>query len=251
MLFTKRIIISLVVVFASLSSLAITKYSDSLFSAYLKSDMNQWKKIIDEMEADKLNKSDINFTSELLSYQYGYVAWKLGNKFEEEAEEYLDIAEENLEWLEENKYDSSTTLCYRSAFYGFRIGLNSWYVTLYGFKCSSSAEEAKRLNPNNPFAYVQLANIKYYQPEFMGGSKIKAVNLYLEAEAFYKKGIPNPQLKYNWLYINVLSMIAITHAELEDYEEAKKYYQKILSLQPNYGWIKDEMLPNLMVKMKG
>ena len=47
------------------------------------------------------------------------MAWELGNKLEDEADKYLDIAEENLEWLEEKKYDSSMILSYRAAFYGF------------------------------------------------------------------------------------------------------------------------------------
>lgn len=55
--------------------------------------MELWKNVIDNMQANELNQNNMEFTSELLSFQYGYVAWKLGNKFEDEAEKYLDIAE--------------------------------------------------------------------------------------------------------------------------------------------------------------
>jgi tetratricopeptide (TPR) repeat protein len=246
----KHFFISLVAVLSSLASYSVSTYSDSLFSAYLKSDMSQWKQVIDDMHANDLNTSDVDFTAELVGYQYGYIAWMLGNDFEDEAEKYLDIAEENLEWLEEEKYDSSMTLSFRAAFYGFRIGINSWYVTMYGFKCGNSAEEAKRIDPNNPFAYVQLANVKYYQPEIMGGSKAKAMDYYLEAEKFYLKQ-NSSDLKNNWLYLNVLAMIAITYSEFEEYDKAKVYYEKMLVLQPNYGWIKYEKLPELVNKMKG
>ena len=78
-----------------------SEYSDLLFTAYHKRDMELWKNVIDNMQANELNQNNMEFTSELLSFQYGYVAWKLGNKFEDQAEKHLDIAEENLEWLEE------------------------------------------------------------------------------------------------------------------------------------------------------
>ena len=250
MFLIKRFLIFSTVFLVSFTGWSKSEYTDSLFSAYLKSDMTQWKKLIDEMQDDDLNTSDAIFTAELVNYQYGYVAWMLGNNFEDEAEDYLDIAEENLEWLEEMKYDSSMTLCYRAAFYGFRIGLNNWYVTLYGFKCGNSAEEAKRINPNNPFAYVQLANVKYYQPVVMGGSKEKAIEYYLEAESTFLKQRPE-EIIDNWLYLNVLAMIAISYTEFEQYDKAKAYYEKMLVLQPNYGWIKNDMLPSLMTKMKG
>ncbi len=73
------------------------------------------------------------------------MAWELGNKLEDEADKYLDIAEENLEWLEEKKYDSTMILSYRAAFYGFRIGINNWYVTLYGLKQEAALRMLIRL----------------------------------------------------------------------------------------------------------
>ena len=49
----------------------------------------------------------------------------------------------------------------------------------------------------------------------------------------------------------MLSIIAISYNEFQEYEKAELYFKKILSIQPNYGWIKDEMLPDLVKKMKG
>jgi|TARA_B110000240_G_scaffold180115_1_gene210874 hypothetical protein len=46
------------------------------------------------------------------------------------------------------------------------------------------------MDPENPFAYVQIANVKYYQPEFMGGDKTKAIEYYLKAEMVYLKQKP-------------------------------------------------------------
>ena len=88
------------------------------------------------------------------------------------------------------RFDTSITLSYRVAFYGFRIGINNWNVTLYGLKTGSSADKAQKMDPENPFAYVQIANVKYYQPEFMGGDKTKAIEYYLKAEMVYLKQKP-------------------------------------------------------------
>ena len=50
--------------------------------------MELWKNVIDNMQANELNQNNMEFTSELLSFQCGYVAWKLGNKFEVLADEH-------------------------------------------------------------------------------------------------------------------------------------------------------------------
>ncbi len=95
-----------------------------------------------------------------------------------------------------------------------------------------------------------MANVKYYQPEFMGGSKSKAIEYFLKSETVYLKQ-KLELINGNWLYLNVLAMIAISYTEFQEYEKAEVYYKKILAIQPNYGWIKDKMLPDLVKKMKG
>ncbi|MGB0403334.1 MAG: hypothetical protein ACPGEG_04500 [Salibacteraceae bacterium] len=243
-----RICFILLFLFIGLFAKAQSEFSPQLFSAYIKSDMPAWKVVIDKMQNDKRTKRDTNFTAELVQYQYGYVAWHLGYHLENEAEKYLEIADENLDWLREQGYNPSMVESYQASFYGFWIGVNTWYFTLYGFKCPDAAKLAIELNPNNPFAYIQWGNIKYYQPAFVGGSKPEAIEYYKKAEKMYESR-GSSKINSDWIYLNLLATLAQAHERFKHYDEAKSYYLKLLDLQPDYVWVKDTMLPNLEIKM--
>ena len=58
----------LVILALSLNGFSKSVYSDSLFIAYLKSDMILWKSIIDKMQVNELNHNNVDFTAELVSY---------------------------------------------------------------------------------------------------------------------------------------------------------------------------------------
>ncbi len=237
-----------IVLLVSSQAYSQSQYTDSLFQAYIKSDMKQWKRVIDQMQAHSFNQNQVEFTAELVNYQYGYVAWHIGNDLEDEAEKYLDLAIENLEWLEENNFDEASTLAYWAAFYGFRIGINTWYVTLYGYKCNSSAEKAVEIDSANPFCHIQMANLRYYQPPILGGSLQEAIDYYLKAESIYLTR-PIKDRNRDWIYLNLLATIASFYTEFKDYPKAKVYYEKLLNIQPNYDWVKLKMLPDLIEKM--
>ena len=52
------------------------------------------------------------------------------------------------------------------------------------------------------------------------------------------------------MYIQLLTTIGLVEEKNENYTEAKKMYQKVLQLQPNYGHVKNIVYPRLMKKMK-
>jgi hypothetical protein len=45
-------------------------------------------------------------------------------------------------------------------------------------------------------------------------------------------------------------MIATTYEELKLYPSAKHYLEKILKIEPDYKWVKDELYPKLLKKIK-
>ena len=244
-----RFFVVLIIVFTGFICKSQSEYTPQLFSAYINSNMTTWKSIVDKMQNDKRTRSDTSFTAELVEYQYGYVAWHLGHNSEDEAEKYLEKADQNLNWLRKNGYNPSMVEAYQASFCGFWIGINTWCFTLYGFKCPNSAQLALELDPNNPFAYVQWGNIKYYQPAFVGGSKPEAIEYYKKAEKIYEtRG--QSKIREDWVYLNLLATLAQSYESFNQLNEAKDYYLKLLSIQPDYVWVKDTMLPDLEIKME-
>jgi len=217
-------------------------YKSKIYNAFITNNMNQWQRVVDEMQTEA-NKSN-EFLMELVNYQYGYIAWSLGNKKHDLAEKYLSLAEKNLEVLEKSGYKLSMVNAYKSAFYGYHIGLNIFKAPFIGLNSIDCAKLAMQLDEQNPFGYIQYGNSQYYMPEIFGGSKKVALEYFIKAEKLMVLHTQN--VEEDWNYISLLTIIAQANTHLKNYDLAKTYYQKILHIEPNYAWVKNELYPQLI-----
>ncbi|MBW6501648.1 MAG: hypothetical protein K0B05_09670 [Bacteroidales bacterium] len=225
---------------------AVANYKADIYSSYISGDMDKWKAVIDRLE--EIRNKDNALLLELVNYQYGYIGWALGVKRNSEARRYLNLAEANLAVLERNKYSLSMVNAYKTAFYGYRIGLNVLQAPFVGPKSLESARMAKKLDPSNPFGYIQHGNAVFYMPERFGGSRKEGIENFLKAEALMEK---NPAyLDKDWNYLSLLTIIAQAYTELEEFDSSKVYYEKILKIEPGFTWVKNELYRDLLQKMK-
>jgi tetratricopeptide (TPR) repeat protein len=221
-------------------------YRAEIYKAYVDNKMSDWKVIVDRI--DVIKNKDNALILELLNYQYGYVAWCIGNKKNEEAEKYLTKAEMNVSILERANYNLSMVNAYKSAFYGFRIGLNVLQAPFIGQKSNDCAQLAIALDSKNPFGYVQYGNVQYYMPKIFGGSKTEALNYYLKAKMLMEA---KPDfVKEDWNYLSLLTILAKAYWDTGDLYSAKQYFEKIMAITPEYDWVKKEMYPLLIKTMK-
>lgn len=221
-------------------------YKQEIYQSYINRDRVRWQKTIDAMDLQK-NKSH-DFTLELINYQYGFIGWSIELKQNTLAERYLDKAENYLKMLEKSNYQPSMIKSYRSAFYGFRTSLSKIQAPILGPKSLGSAEDAIKLDPKNPFGYVQYANVQFYMPSLFGGSKTTSLDYYRKAEKMMETN--KAQLAGDWNYLNLLTMIAKAYIELNQKNMAKAYYEKLLKFEPGYAWVKNELYPKLLKSMK-
>jgi len=208
--------------------------------------MPVWKSVIDQLndQPDKPNELRL----ELLNYQYGYIGWCLGNNRKDEALIYLKLAEENVKLLEAKKFDLSVINGYKSALYGYRIALSKFSAPFNGPKSSDCAKKAVLIDPNQPFGYIQLGNVKFHSPSLMGGSKTEAIGYYLKAKAMMEKR--NSEIQGDWNYLSLLVTIASAYESIDDNVKAKLMYEEILKIEPGFTWIKDELYPQILGKLK-
>jgi tetratricopeptide (TPR) repeat protein len=221
-------------------------HKTDIYQAYISSNMTEWKKVMDRMDDEK--KKSNEFILELLNYQYGYVGWCIGNRKHDLAEEYIRKAEQNMELLEKKEYKMSQVNAYKSAFYGYRIGLNRLQAPFIGPKSISHAEEAIRLDKNNPYGYIQYANTQYYMPRVFGGSKTVALENYIKA--LHLMELRKIETENNWNYLSLLTIIAMAYENLGQHDMAKACYEKIMKIEPRYLWVKNELYPKLITEMK-
>lgn len=227
-----------------LASDLVSASSSGIYKAYISSDMDRWKVIMDDFHR-KSDKSNVEIL-ELVNYIYGYVGWCMGNNNQKKAGEYIRTAEDYLSRLEKAGYQPSMVHAYRSAFFGFRVGLHKLQAPVLGPKSVHHARQSMESDPRNPYGYIQYANSQFYMPAIFGGSKNVALEYFQKAEQLMEMNGKN--LEQNWNYLSLLSMIALTFEELKQFDEAKKYYEKILKTEPGFQWVKNVLYPAILKK---
>jgi len=217
-----------------------------IYNAYISGRMDLWKKVIDRMNSIE-NKSD-SFLLELVNYQYGYIGYCISYNKEKEAVKYLDLAGENIDFLEKQKFKLSSVYAYRSAFYGMRMELNPLLVPFYGLKSIRYARLALELDGNNYLAWLQNGYVKSNSPASAGGSKKEGLEFYVKAREIIE--MDAAAMKENWNYLNVLTIIGQSYHTLGDYPASRDIFQHILRLEPLFTYVRDDLYPALLKEMK-
>lgn len=239
-----RIIIGLMIIMCC--DKLIASHRSEIYNAYISNKMELWKSVIDNMNAvpDKSNE----FMLELVNYQYGYIGYCLGYDKKSEARKYLDLAQKNIDILEKRGYKLSVINAYKSAFCAFKMGLNILSVPINGLKSIEYAKSAIETDRENYLGYIQNGNIQFYMPSTFGGSKKEGIDFYLKAKEILERDISNT--KGNWNYLSLLIVIGQSYYHLNDYASAKAVYENILLLEPGFIYVRDELYPQLLKKMK-
>ena len=207
--------------------------------------MSTWKTKIDSLQKEKeVGHLSIASQWQLLEYQYGYIAWAISKKktMKREADDYLEVAKENLSDLVQLSGKTSLSNAYNAAFVAYEIGITPFKAPFIGLKCMKYGETAVKQDSTNYFALIQYGNIMNYMPKAFGGSKDKALVYYKKAREIMRKD--EVLYKENWLYMNLILTIADIYKNKKDYETTKQYYLEALELEPGYKFV-EELMGNL------
>ena len=236
----KILLVSLTLLLTSLSSWGMTS-KQIIYKAYISADMQLWRTVIDNLHA-KANKT-LEQELELLNYEYGYIGWCLSQKKKQVVGTYLKRYDARLSRLTSDQVRGLRS-AYRSAYYGFEIGLNKVKAPFLGPKSIREAKQSVKLDPKGWLGYVQLGNIDFYKPSLFGGSKEDALKYYLKAEQILlKEGIDQ-----DWNLLSLWAQIGLTYEALNNPQKAEFYYRKALNAEPQFKWVRDELYMNLKKK---
>ena len=109
-----------------------------------------------------------------------------------------------------------------------------------------SFQKAIDLGPNEPQAWMGKANIDFYTPAILGGSKRRAVLLYEKAVRLYESS--PERIQQNWVYLNCLAGLGIAYEKTGQIKGADAVYRKLLKLEPSFLWVRDDLYPQFQEK---
>lgn len=218
-----------------ITEVVASDYADRIYNAFIRGDMVLWRNTMLELEQKK--DKTIPLWEELISYQYGYIGYCIGVGQHQEAGIYVDKMDKilkNTRILQHGLRES-----YRSAWYGFKIGLNKVKAPFLGPKSIELSKKAMNEYPDCYLGYVQMGNYLLHTPALFGGDKAQAL-------LYFNKGLrllAAKQPSRNWDYLNLLTLVARAKYESGDQKGAIQLLTKILQIEPKFSWVSQEILP--------
>ncbi len=156
---------------------------------------------------------------------------------------YLDASIDNLEELIEHDDDWAEVKAILSSVYGLQMGYSPWKGMYLGSKSGGLIEAALRKKPESPMVNKLYAGSKLFTPEMFGGDVNEAIKHYKKALALYEQD--SASIKNNWLYLDTMAFLGMAYEKAEKPENAVVIYQKALEVEPDFGWIKNILLPGV------
>jgi tetratricopeptide (TPR) repeat protein len=86
--------------------------------------------------------------------------------------------------------------------------------------------------------------MKYNTPGMFGGSYKDALKNFNKSVSLYKKQDEVPA-NIDWGYLEALTWTGRSQEKLDDFDAALFSYKKVLSVEPEYGWVRNVLLPQL------
>jgi tetratricopeptide (TPR) repeat protein len=181
-------------------------------------------------------------------YALAYVDWRLfpllSARRDKRSGAFLQEARNTLTALIKEDPGNAEAHALLSTVYGQEIGSSFWRGITTGPKASSAIKTALRLAGENPRVALQAGVSALMTPGMFGGGLDKAEKELRRAEELFAHQ-PGDQAWPNWGRLDVLAWMGQVLAKKGDLQGARSYYQRALTLQPDYGWVRDVLLPAL------
>lgn len=218
-----------------------TKYTPSIYQAYIDGDMQAWRSIIVELDKEKVKTEQQELWYEAALLKYGYIGYCIEQELEDEAEIYIESVEDDIDDMLDINPDWSEVYSLWGAVYAFRIQLSPAKAMYLGPRSMRRIDKAMELDPESPSGWLEIANSEFYRPAVFGGDKEKAITSYQKSIEYFEQ---DPELIFeNWHYLNALIALAKAYTGTDQTDLAKKEYEKALSIAPDFVWVRDVLYP--------
>jgi tetratricopeptide (TPR) repeat protein len=252
----KPIILSLLFVLGSVSTNSaqpvdalIKKGKESLHSGNVHFDQSELFKARGMFERALASDEDNYLAKYYFAYtDYNLAVYFMQKKEGEQFRKFSDSSEKILqELLNENGSDAET-VSLLGALYGIQVAMKPGLGASLGSKNIALTSQAFGIAPDNPRVLLQKGISKFNSPEFVGGSKEKALKYFTQSVEVFENQIGN-ESDIDWGYLDALAWLGIAHSSTGDFLSAITAYKKALDVEPDFAWIKYELLPKAEEKL--
>jgi tetratricopeptide (TPR) repeat protein len=234
----KRVIFIAALLLLLLNKGVIANNISCRFTSFLiAGDMKSWAVLTDSLQKVKLSKADDDV---LLYAQYALTGYYFSQDMKKEAAATMTIFEAHLSKAMEKYPSTANYHAFKAALYGFKIALSPWKAPVYSFYHQREVDRAMKLRKGEALPLIEQANSYYFRPSFVGGNKTKALQYYEQAFNILKR---SPQC--NWVFFNNGAWLGQVYTKLGNPIKAKETYGLLLSQNPGFQYVRDELLPQL------
>lgn len=132
-----------------------------------------------------------------------------------------------------------------SSCYGQRLGLDPMRAMSLGPKADETLAKAKELAPENPRVWIVSGTSDFFTPSMFGGDKERALENFQKAARLAEQETVDDPLRPNWGHAEAYAWIGYAHKEAGRTEQSRQAFDTALEINPNYGWVKHSLLPEL------
>lgn len=219
-----------------------------LRASYASGHMNEWESLIRQLEKGYKESGNIQWLEDLAWAEYGYTAYLLHTKQEDKAGKMLAAALDHADKLLKLQPRNGTYLALKSSLTAFRIQLRPLSAPFLGPRSARLMEEAINAAPGNYRVLTEKGLARLYAPSWAGGNPAEAVTLFAKAASEISKD-PETQT-YDWYYLHLMASYGQSLQKTGKAARAIEVYRQVLSVEPSFQWVKNELLPQALAEAK-
>jgi len=214
------------------------------YQGYLTATKAPWEQAIEKINQDA-TLDETQKLHAIAEAQCGLLIYAFAHQDKSAYEAVADDLEANLEVLLEQDPKDVTALAKMAQLYGATMGFQSWKAMYLGPKSEKLVDRALQADPETPDVWVQRANSRLFTPAMFGGDIDEAVQCFEKAVQYYEAQANHTQ---NWRYLDALAWLGQAYQKAEQSTAAIETYQKALEIEPNFGWVKYKLMPQVIAQ---
>lgn len=156
----------------------------------------------------------------------------------------IDYLKKSINFNKKNEY-AAEAYALLSMTYGQKIRLKPRSAMINGIRSRRNIQRAKKLISDNPRIVLAESISNFNTPSEFGGSRENGLAGFRQAVSLFNSKQDASHNLPHWGEVEAHTWLGIAYMNSKQYQLAKDAFEKALEINPNYGWVKYNLLPQL------